>query len=230
MLRQIDLCLKRNTFPPRQRAVIARHAVRGAVFTEIHFHIGNSAVHFRKVFPKRVQIARFRQRGYPVQLMAHIVPRLPRILNRGFQIFISRLPHRKQMVFLLQTGVSIQAVRHQQKYRIEQEQQNQQRKADDDIALQDPAGVQRLSIFWNHEQIERDKNHRQNPEHVPGLGEIFILHHAAHDAGGGIMRNRGDDPAHGVIAQNGAHTEPRIVFRRGVLHRHRRIDGSGQAV
>lgn len=44
------------------------------------------------------------------------------------------------------------------------------------------------------------------------------------------MRNRGDDPAHGVIAQNGAYTEPRIVFRRGILHRHRRINGSGQAV
>ena len=70
--------------------------------------------------------------------MAHIVPRLPGFFNGGFQAFIALLLHGKKLVFLLQSRIFVKAGCHQQKDRIEYEQQEQKCDAHNDVDLQDP--------------------------------------------------------------------------------------------
>ena len=161
-------------------------------------------------------------------MMPHVVACLARILDGGFQVFIAFPLHGKEVVFLLQPGVAVQAVGHHQKDGDKPGQQKQKGQADDDIALQNPAGVQRLPVVGNHEQIEPDKNNGQNPEYIPGLGEVFILNHFARDMAGRIAGDGQRQPAYGVIAYACFQAEPQVI-RRGIMQGDGRVKRAGQA-
>lgn len=103
---------------------MADNTVRCTVFAEIHIQIRDPGDRFCKVSLQVIQISCLGQCGDLIQLVAHIVPRLPGFFNGGFQAFIALLLHGKQLVFLLQSRIPVKAGCHQQKDRIEHEQQN----------------------------------------------------------------------------------------------------------
>ena len=138
-LRQVELGTEGNTLALCKGAVIADNAVRRTVLAETHIQIRDPGDGFCKVSFQAIQIACFGQRGDLIQLVAHIVPRLPGFFNGGFQAFIALLLHGKKLVFLLQSRIPVKAVCHQQEDRIEQEHQEQKRDAHNDVDLQAPA-------------------------------------------------------------------------------------------
>ena len=71
------------------------------------------------------------------------MPCLPRFLNGGPEALIPLLLHRKELVFLLQLRIAVEAGCHQQKNRIEAEHKDQKRAAQHNIALQYAAGLER---------------------------------------------------------------------------------------
>ena len=138
---------------------------------------GNS---LRKICFQLSHITRFCQCGDLIQMMPHVVPCLPGLLHGGLKVFVALLLQGQQLIFLLQSGVPVQTGRHHQEDRVEPEKKDQQGNAEDDVALQDPAGVERCLIARDHKEIERDEHKGQDPEHIPCLGEIVILDHCSY--------------------------------------------------
>ena len=105
-------------------------------------------------------------------------------------VFIALLLHGKQLVFLLQSRVAVEAVRHQKEDRVEPDQQNEQRNAEDNVALQHAACIERRRIARDHEQVQENEHQRQNPEHIPRLRKVIVLDHCAYRVGRRIVRRR----------------------------------------
>ena len=209
---------------------MADNTVRCTVFAEIHIQIRDPGDRFCKVGFQAVQISCFCQCGDLIQLVAHIVPRLPGFFNGGFQAFIALLLHGKQLVFLLQSRIPVKAGCHQQKDRIEHEQQKQKRDAHNDVDLQDPPCPERYLVARGYKKVQQDEHQRQYPEHIPRLRKIVILHHRAYCVGGGIIGCGSDQPADRIIKDAGAKAEPRLVRRQLHPDHDCRADGPGQAV
>lgn len=66
-----------------------------------------------------------------MQLMTHIVPCLPGLFYGCFEIFIALLLHGKQLVFLLQSHIPVDADRHQKEDCVEEKHQKQKYDAAD---------------------------------------------------------------------------------------------------
>lgn len=89
---------------------MADNTVRCTVFAEIHIQIRDPGARFCKVSLQVIQISCLGQCGDLIQLVAHIVPRLPGFFNGGFQAFIALLLHGKKLVFLLQSRILLRLV------------------------------------------------------------------------------------------------------------------------
>ena len=73
--------------------------------------------------------------------MPDIVTRLSGFFNSHAEIFVSFLLKSKKMVLLLKSGISVQTDCHHKKHGIKQEQDYEQYKTENNIALQDPSGI-----------------------------------------------------------------------------------------
>ena len=100
-LRQIELCTKGNAFALCQGTIIADDAICCAVFAEVYTEIRDAGNGFFKVAFQSLHIAGLSQCGNLIQLMAHIMPRLPHFFDGGFEILIALLLQEKKLVFLL---------------------------------------------------------------------------------------------------------------------------------
>ena len=100
-LRQIELCTKGNAFALCQGTIIADDAICCAVFAEVYTEIRDAGNGFFKVAFESLHIAGLSQCGNLIQLMAHIMPRLPHFFDGGFEILIALLLQEKKLVFLL---------------------------------------------------------------------------------------------------------------------------------
>ena len=72
------------------------------------------------------------------------MPRLPCFLNGSFQAFVALLLHGKQLVFLLQSHIPVDADRHQKEDCVEEKHQKQKCDADHKIPLQNTPGIERV--------------------------------------------------------------------------------------
>ena len=162
--------------------------------------------------------------------MTQIVPRLSRLLDGGFQAFVPLPLHDQKLVFLPEPCVAVQADSHQQEDRIEAKQQHQQRDTEHDVDLKDTPGLERCLIAGGHNDIEQDKYEGQQPEHVPRLREMFVLHHRAYSVGGWVVRRRREQPAGHVVKDARAQAEPRLQPWGPRVDQERRADGAGDAV
>lgn len=122
-------------------------------FAEIHIQIRDPGDRFCKVSLQVIQISCLGQCGDLIQLVAHIVPRLPGFFNGGFQALIALLLHGKKLVFLLQSCIPVKAVCHQQKDCIEHEHQKQKRDAHNDVDLQDPACLKCYLVARGYKKV-----------------------------------------------------------------------------
>ena len=100
-LRQIELCAKGNVFALCHGTIIADDAICCTVFAEVYTEIWDTGNVFFKVAFQSLQIAGLSQRGNLIQLMAHIMPRLPHFFDGSFEILIALLLHEEKLVFLL---------------------------------------------------------------------------------------------------------------------------------
>ena len=124
-------------------AVIADNTVSRTVFTEAHIKIRNAGDGFCKVAFQVLQVTCLGQRRNLIELVAHIVPCLPRFLDGGPEVFIALLLHRKKLVFLLQLRIAVETGCHQQENRIEAKHKDQKRTAQHNVALQYAACLER---------------------------------------------------------------------------------------
>ena len=228
--RQINLCAERNAVPLCQRAIIADHTVRCPVFAKTHLQLRNSGNSPGQVGFQFFPIAVFSKRRKLIQLMPKIVPRLPRFFNGGFEIFIPLLLQGQKLILLLQPGVPVQTGRQHQEDRIEPEQQEQQRNAENHVSLQNPPGIQRTLVARDHKQIERDEYKRKDPEHVPCPRKIIVLYHRTYCMRRRIIGSGGGQPANGVVADACPQAKPWAGFLHLGMHENSRIYASGQTV
>ena len=161
-----------------------------------------------------VQIAVFRKGRQLDKVMAKIMPGLSGFLNGRAKILISCLLQGKEMILLHKPCVFVQAVCYQQKHGVEEYQDHQKNQADHNISLKDPSGVQGVPVLWHHEQIQRNEDQRQDPEDIPGLCEIFIVHHSPCCMGSRIPCSCKKEQADSIIEKSCACSEPQFIFRK----------------
>ena len=174
---QVDLCGKRNLSPPGKRTVVAYHAVCSLIFTKRNGEVRNFAGSTGEIRSYFLDVALFGQSGQLKKMMAHIMPCLSGFLDGGAEAVVPRLLQQEKMIRLLQSGVSVQAVCHEQKHGVEQDENHQKDQAEHDVDLQNPTRIECIVTGRNHEYIQTDKEHRQNPENIPGLSKVLILDH-----------------------------------------------------
>ena len=97
---------------------------------------------------------------------------------------------------------------------VEEYQDHQKNQADHNISLKDPSGVQGVPVLWHHEQIQRNEDQRQDPEDIPGLCEIFIVHHSPCCMGSRIPCSCKKEQADPIIEKSCACSEPQFIFRK----------------
>ena len=141
-------------------------------------------------------------------MVAHIVPCLSCLFNSSAEVFVSCPLKREKIILLHEPCIFVQAVCHHQEHGIKKNQDQQQYQTDHDISLQDPTGIQRISIGWHHEQIQGNEDQRQDPEDVPGLCEIFICHHGPRSMGRRIPGCQKEKQADPIIKNSSSDLKP----------------------
>ena len=99
-------------------------------------------------------------------MMAHIMSRLSGFLDGGAEAVVPRLLQQEKMIRLLQPGVSVQAVCHEQKHGVEQDENHQKDQAEHDVDLQNPARIECIVAGRNHEYIQADKEQKQKTDAI----------------------------------------------------------------
>ena len=156
-------------------------------------------------------------------LLALLMVCLLCLLDGSFQIFIPLLLHGQKLVLLLQPGIPVQTVCHHQKNSIKPKQQDKESSADNDVSLHHSAGIQGALVTWNHKEIQGNENKWENPENIPCLCKIFILHHPLYRVRCGVIREKDEQPAECIVADDRPESENTAVLPVKALHS-KRVD------
>ena len=139
--RQGNHCMKRNVFSLGKGGIIYENTVNSLIFTEMQIIVRDFAGCSREIFFNFFYVTLFCQSGQTDKMMADIVTCLPCFFNGHAEILVSFLLKGKKMVLLLKSGISVQADCHYKKHGIKHEQDYEQYKTENNIALQDPFGI-----------------------------------------------------------------------------------------
>lgn len=133
--------MKWNALSLGKGGIISENTVNSLILTEMQVIVRDFADCSGEIFFNFFHVILFCQRRQPDKMMADIVTCLPCLFNGHAEILVSFLLKGKKMVLLLKSGISVQADCHHKKHGIKQEQDYEQYKTENNIALQNPSGI-----------------------------------------------------------------------------------------
>lgn len=123
---QVEGKSDRDALFPVPHGKIAGHTVHGGIFTQAQISLRDAALYFVKICGKFCPIPLSGEALQKMEMVAHIVPRLPCLFNGSPEAVIPRLLHGQELVLPPQTVIAVQAGRHEIKEHIKQQEQKEE--------------------------------------------------------------------------------------------------------
>ncbi len=212
---QVEFKRKRDALLTAQEPVMACDTVHGCIVTQIQPSIRDAVLYIRKIFFQAFPFFLSGKILQGMEVMAHIMACLAGFRNGGAQAVVLCLLHGEELVLLPELVIPVQALRHEIEHGIEKQEQEEQRKADDDISLHHAAQVQKFWMDGDHEQVQTDEQKWQDPKYIPSTGKGVVLQQLPRRMGGRVPGNAGKGPAKQVVEQSAAEGKPGGGIPRG---------------